>query len=88
MDRGCTAKGSHEESGGKLVKMMVAISHKAGIVLCDQYKLDGQYFENLMLREFPVMLKKNKKGHSHLSLQGGDPGQNSAASPHKMTTEQ
>ena len=61
LDRGCTAKGSHEGSGGKLVKMMVAISHKAGIVLCDQYKLDGQYFENLVLREFPVMLKKTKK---------------------------
>ena len=61
LDTGCTAKGSHEGFGGKLVKMMVAIGHEAGIVLCDQYKLDGQYFKNLVLREFPVMFKKAKK---------------------------
>ena len=42
LDRGCTAKGSHEGSGGKLVKMMVVITHEEGVVLCDQYdKLDG-----------------------------------------------
>ena len=81
LDRGCTAKGSHEGSGGKLVKMMVAISHEAGVVLCDQYdKLDGQYFKNLVLREFPAMFKKAKKGRSRLWLQDGDPSQNSAAS--------
>ena len=53
LNRGCTAKGSHEESGGRLVKMMVAITHEAGVVLCDQYeKLDRQYFKNLVLKEF------------------------------------
>ena len=68
LDKGCTAKGSHEESGVKLVKMMVAISHEAGVVLCDQYdKLDGQYFKNLVLREFPTMFKKAKKDRSRVS---------------------
>lgn len=79
MDRGCTAKGSHEGSGGKVVKMMVAVSHGAGVVLCDQYqKLDGQYFKDLVLREFPQMFKKARKGRSRLWLQDGDPSQNSA----------
>ena len=62
LDRGCTAKGSQEGSGGRLVKMMVAISHEAGVVVCDQYdKLDGQYFRDLVLREFSAMFKKEKK---------------------------
>ena len=85
MDRGCTAKGSHEGSGGKLVKMMVAISHGAGVVLCDQYnKLDGPYFKDLVLREFPQMFKKARKGRSRLWLQDGDPSQNSAAAKTAM----
>jgi transposase len=79
MDRGCTAKGSHEGSGGKLVKMMVAISHGKGVVLCDQYdKLDGPYFKDLVFREFPKMFRKARKGRSRLWLQDGDPSQNSA----------
>lgn len=85
LDRGCTAKGSHEGSGGKLVKMMVAISHGEGVVLCDQYdKLDGQYFKNLVFREFRKMFKKAKKGRSRLWLQDGDPSQNSATSRKAM----
>ena len=80
LNRACTAKGSHEGSGGKLVKMMVAITHKEGVVLCDQYeKLDGQYFKHLVLKEFRVMFKKAKKGCSRLWLQDGDPSQNNAA---------
>ena len=80
LNRGCTAKGSHEGSGGRLVKMMVAITHEAGVVLCDQYeKLDGQYFKNLVLKEFRGVFKKAKKGRSRLWLQDGDPSQNSAA---------
>ena len=68
LNRGCTAKGGHEGSGGRLVKMMVAITHEAGVVLCDQYeKLDGQYFKNLVLKECcRGMLKKAKKGRSRL----------------------
>ena len=80
LNRACTAKGSHEGSGGRLVKMMVAITHEEGVVLCDQYeKLDGQYFKNLVLKEFRGMFKKAKKGRSRLWLQDGDPSQNSAA---------
>ena len=47
------AKGSHEGTDGKLVKAMVAISHKRGVVFYDQYdKIEGEYFSNLILQEF------------------------------------
>ncbi|XP_028408796.1 uncharacterized protein LOC114531371 [Dendronephthya gigantea] len=85
LNRGCTAKGSQEGSGGRLVKMMVAISHETGVVLCDQYdKLDGTYFKNLVLRKFRKMFRNAKKGRSRLWLQDGDPSQNSAAAKMAM----
>ena len=49
---GCTAKGSHCGSGGRMAKFMVAISYREGVVLCEQYdKLDGHYFKDLVERE-------------------------------------
>ena len=54
-------------------------------MLCDQYnKLDGPYFKDLVLREFPQMFKKARKGRSRLWLQDGDPSQNSAAAKTAM----
>ena len=59
---------------------MFAITHEAGVMLCDQYeKLDGEYFKNLVLKEFREMFKNAKKGRSRLWLQDRDPSQNSAA---------
>ena len=85
MDRGCTAKGSQEGSGGKVVKMMVAVSHGAGVVLCDQYEMsDGAYFRDLVFKEFPQMFKKACKSRSRLWLQDGDPRQNSSAAQMEM----
>ena len=34
---GCTSKGRKEGTGGKLVKLMVAISYNEGVVLCQTY---------------------------------------------------
>lgn len=34
---GCTAKGKKEGSGGKFVKLMVAISYGKGVIDCEQY---------------------------------------------------
>lgn len=37
-----TAKGTHVGSGGRVVKMIVAISYGKGVIYCEQYeKLDG-----------------------------------------------
>ena len=43
--RGCTAKGSKIGTGGKVLKLIVAISHDEGAITCHKYeKLDGAYF--------------------------------------------
>ena len=62
-----------------MAKFMVAISYQEGVVLCEQYdKLDGQYFKDLVEREFRNMFEKANKEDSKLWIQDGDPSQNSA----------
>ena len=76
---GCTSKGSHCGSGGRVAKFMVAISYREGVFLCEQYdRLNGSYFKELIQRKFPNMFKKANKGTSRLWVQDGDPSQNSA----------
>ena len=59
---GCTAKGSHCGSDGRMARFMVAISYREGVVLCEQYDtLDGHYFKDLVEREFGNMFEKNKQ---------------------------
>ena len=42
---GCTAKGQKTGGGGRVVKLMVAISYDKGVVICKTYdKLDSRYF--------------------------------------------
>ena len=51
--RGCTAKGSKVGSGGKVVKVVVAISQGKGAIVCHQYdKLDGAYFAKFVQDNF------------------------------------
>ena len=43
--RGCTAKGGKVGSGGKVVKVIVAITYGKGAIVCHQYdKLDSAHF--------------------------------------------
>ena len=52
-----TAKGSHVGSGGRVVKMIVAISFGKGVIYCEEYeKLDGTYFAIFVRRNFGDML--------------------------------
>ena len=61
---GCTAKGSHCGSGGRMAKFMVAISYRERDGLCVQNdKLD---FKDLLEREFGNMFEKANKGDSKL----------------------
>ena len=42
---GCTAKGSHCWSGGRVAKFVVAITYREGVVLCERYhRMNGLYF--------------------------------------------
>ena len=76
---GCTAKGAHCGSGGRVARFMVGMSYGHGVVLCEQYHhLDGKYFKSLVQREFPRMFRVcNKQGPKRF-IQDGDPSQNSA----------
>ena len=75
----CTAKGAHTGSGGRVLKMIVAISYSKGVIFCEQYdKLDGDYYANFIRRNFTVKLRKSGKRNSKLFLQDNCPIQNCA----------
>ena len=76
--RGCTAKGAHCGSGGRVAKFFVAISYGKGVILCEQYNsFNGRYFKTLIERKFQRMFRESQKA-SRLFIQDGDPSQNCA----------
>ena len=75
---GCTAKGAHSGSGGRVAIFMVAVSYGNGVNLCEQYeKLNGRSFKSLVEREFSRMFNTAAKGGPKLFIQDWDPSQNS-----------
>ena len=69
-----TAKGSHVGSGGKVVKMLVAISYGKGVIYCEQYdKLDGDYIAQFVRRKYRVMFRKSGKEPSRLFIHDNCP---------------
>lgn len=76
---GCTTKGAHVGTGGRTVKMFVAISFGHGVIFCEQYdKLTGDFFAGFIRRNFKKLYRKSCKPHSRLFIQDNDPSQNSA----------
>lgn len=72
-------EGKKEGSGGRVLKILVAISYNKGVIACHPYeKLDGQFFENFVKANFASLFRKADKGLSRLWLQDGDPSQNAA----------
>ena len=52
---GCTSKGGKVGSGGKDVKVIMAISYSKGSIVCYQYdELDGAHFSNRLILELVV----------------------------------
>ncbi|KAK3707517.1 hypothetical protein QZH41_006508 [Actinostola sp. cb2023] len=79
LDRGCTAKGQKTGTGGRVVKLMVAISFDKGVITCKAYdKLNGPYFAKFIDDNCETMFVIADKGQRRLWLQDGDPSQNSA----------
>ena len=67
-----------EGSGGRVLKLFVAISYNKGVTACHPYeKQDGQFFENYVKANFGSFYRKADKGPSCLWLQDGDLSQNS-----------
>ena len=79
LTRGCTSKGGKVGSGGKVVKVIVAISYGKGAIVCHQYdKLDGAYFARFVQDNFENMFRLANKNGSRLFVQDNCPVQNSA----------
>ena len=58
--QGVLLKRPHVGSGGRFVKMIVAISYRKGVIYCERYgKLDGDYYENCIHRNFRKMFRKS-----------------------------
>ncbi|KAJ8050580.1 Transposable element Tc1 transposase [Holothuria leucospilota] len=75
---GCTAKGTKVGTGGKVVKLMVAISYNEGVIACEPYQeMNGAYFSDFVRRKFEAMFSLANKNGSRLFIQDGDPSQNS-----------
>ncbi|KAK3736081.1 hypothetical protein QZH41_006894 [Actinostola sp. cb2023] len=75
LDRGCTAKGQKTGTGGRVVKLMVAISFDKGVITCKAYvKLNGPYFAKFIDDNFETMFVIADKGQRRLWLQDGRRG--------------
>ena len=49
---GCTSKAKKCETGGKSVKLIVAISHRKGVICCEMYeKMDDPFFASITTSE-------------------------------------
>ena len=76
--RTTTAMAWHKKSdgsGGKMVKVFVAIAYGHGVVLCEQYEeqLTGQIFEDFVREYFENAFENSSNPRGKLSLQDGDP---------------
>ena len=68
---GCTGKGRKEGTGGRVVKLMVAITYERGVIVCEPYdKMNGKYFSDFIDRNFDSMFEIAGKGDSRIWIQG------------------
>ena len=84
LKRGCTSKGKKEGTGGRYVKLIVAISYGKGIVKCQPYdRMSGDFFAEFILANFEQMFEDAGKDSSTW-IQDGDPSQNSKKAQEAM----
>ena len=61
-------EGKKEGSGGRVLKLLVAISYNKGVIACHPYeKLDGQFLKILLKSILLVSLEKPTKGSPPLA---------------------
>lgn len=79
LEIGCVAKGRKEGTGGKVLKLIVAISFDKGVICCEPYeRMCGELFSSFIKNNFNRLFRIADKGDSRMWLQDGDPSQNSA----------
>lgn len=79
LDLHCTAAGSREGDGGRIVKFMVSIGYGRGVCMCEEYtdRLTGESFAQFIRTYFPQCFQESTNPKGKLFLQDGDPRQNS-----------
>ena len=82
---GCLSKGQKVGSGGRSVKVIVAISYNKGVICCEPYEeMNGDFFATFIDEYFESIFRKSRKRNSRLFLQDGDPSQNSKKAKQAM----
>lgn len=76
---GCTAKGTHCGSGGRVAHFFVAIAYGKGVILAKQYhgRINGEMFQKFVRKYFRRTFRRSANPRGKLFLQDGDPSQNS-----------
>ena len=71
----CTTKAKKTGSGGSVAHCIVAITHKRGAILCEQYTgcFTGAYFAEFIREHFEEAFKISTNPRRKLFLQNGDP---------------
>jgi len=60
LELGCIAKQSKEGSGGKVLKLMVAITHGKEVIFCHRYStMNGSEFEKFVKEHFDDIFRKS-----------------------------
>ena len=77
--RGCITKGWKWGTGGKVPRLLVAISYDKGVICCEPYEhMTGGNFAAFVDQHFHRLFELAGKGNSRLWMQDGEPSQNSA----------
>ena len=68
-----------EGTGAKVAHFVASIAYRKWVVLCEQFhgKLNGQTFSDCIHEQFPKAFANSANPRGKLSLQDGDPSQNS-----------
>ena len=82
----CTAKGSHEGTGGETAHFVAAIAYGKGFILSEQYKgnMNGEEFAESICTHFNSAFERSANPKGKLFLQDGDPSQNSRKAQNAM----
>ena len=74
-----TVKGSHEGTGGKVARFLVAIAYGKGVILAEQHEgnMNGEKFSEFIQEEFKALFERSNNTKGKLFLQDSDPCQNS-----------
>jgi transposase len=85
LKQGCIAKGKKEGTGRTVVRLIVAIAYRKGVIICEEYeKLNGAYFADFINRNFIDMFGAADKDNARYFVQDGDPSQNSRIAKEAM----